>query len=136
MGVSATNGRRNLHQLQRLGFRLLYTPEAPNNWQHGWRYALDNGAWHAHNHAAKPWDEEIFAAIKLRSCCRFHMRAGHCGHGEQSLALSLRWLPFLRKITRMLLVVQDGMTPQNVPSLPSDVGIASRWLYRVERTAS
>ena len=57
--ASSTNGRRNLEALRRNGFRLLFTPEAYHNWQDGWTYALDNGAWHAHI-SATSWDEDAF----------------------------------------------------------------------------
>lgn len=126
--ASRTGTGRNLEMLRARGWRLLVS--ATGVWRtEGFRYAIDNGAWSAWN--ANPrrarLDLHLFIGIVLK------LGAGAdwvvvpdivCG-GAASLALSLKWLPWvLAHAPRALLAVQDGMTAEEIrPHLSERVGI-------------
>ena len=122
--ASRTGTRRNLAALREAGWRLLVTPACPRT--EGFRYALDNGAWSAHQRGV-PWDADAFlqlvAALGLHA--DFVIIPDIVGQGPASLVRSLTWLPWLIGKTRLLLLpVQDGMTADMVrPYLGATVGL-------------
>jgi len=124
--ASHTNGARNLDELRRYGWHLLRTPFTTGESNHGFRYALDNGAWRAHQRG------EAFDAEAFESCLKMHGRGAEwiavpdivCG-GLESLDFSLSWIGRLRKYERLLLIcVQDGMEDHHLePLIGPGVGI-------------
>jgi hypothetical protein len=120
--ASRTGTRRNLAEMRRYGWRLIVSSEGV--WRHeGFKYAIDNGAWTAHQQE-RPWDESKFLGL-LRAL-------GHgadwvvlpdivCG-GMASLERSVSWID--RIPYPKLLPVQDGFEPHHVREyLGSNVGI-------------
>ena len=85
-------------------------------------YMLDNGAWTAHINN-QPFDETAF----FRAVDRWGDRADWVvlpdivGGGMSSLELSLSYIDRLAGVPLML-AVQDGITPDNIGALPSQVG--------------
>jgi hypothetical protein len=84
----------------------------------GFRYALDNGAWHAFVNKL-PFDEAAFVAAfdKLGQGADFVVLPDIVGGGERSLAFSLNWAQRLDCCCLQLLAVQDGMTAKMVAPL-------------------
>jgi hypothetical protein len=126
--AGATGGRRNLHTIQAHGWRLLFSSAAPDQFRaSGWRYALDNGAWHAFN-TGTPWDAGRFRAAvsELGAGADWTAAPDVVAGGLPSLRLSESWLPWLLgRCRRVLIPVQDGMTPADVaPLLSERVGLA------------
>lgn len=90
----------------------------------GFPYALDNGAWTAHQ-AGRPFDVDAFErAVRLMGDdADFVVLPDIVGGGLRSLELSLAWLPKLRHLP-LLLPVQDGIEPRDVCDLVSrNVGL-------------
>jgi len=123
--ASRTGTRRNLDALRQAGWHLLIS--ATGVWRsEGFPYALDNGAWTAHQQGTQ-FDGVRFLAL-LR---RFGAGANWCvvpdivGAGMRSLQFSLTWLPYVQRFTPLpLIAVQDGMEPNDVaPHLGKKVGI-------------
>jgi len=123
--ASRTGTRRNLDALRTAGWRLMVS--ATGAWRNeGFAYALDNGAWTAHQRG-EAFDSERFEQ------CLDAMGAGAdwialpdiVAGGMRSLAMSLDWMPRVQQINpRVLIPVQDGMTPLDVaPHLGNRVGI-------------
>lgn len=125
-----TPGARNRAALAAAGWGLLGS--AAYRWHdrewrpvsqggHGW--ALDNGAWSAYR-AGRPFDENAFKRAVLEcgpvdwiACPDVVMDA------DGTRRATDRWLPWLLdRVDRVLVVVQDGMTPTDV-SLCSRVGV-------------
>lgn len=126
--ASATNGRENLHAMQRHGYRLLFAPgAAASNWRDGWRCALDNGAWSAHT-SGESVDLDAFGSAVSRwgAHADWVVAPDIVAGGQESWALTLAWLPrLLPRCRRVLLAVQDGMEPHQVaPYLSDRVGVA------------
>lgn len=126
--ASATGTRRNLHAIQAHGWRLLFSSAAPDQFRApGWRYALDNGSWSAFTRGT-PWDPGMFrsAVDELGAGADWVAAPDVVAGGLSSLALSESWIPWLlERCRRVLIPVQDGMTPADVAPLLSDqVGIA------------
>ncbi len=125
--ASSTRGRRNLHEMQVHGWRLLFSSAAPDLYRPGWRYALDNGAWSAFASGA-PWDEVSFRATVEQhgAGADWVIAPDVVAGGRPSLRLSERWLPWVAdRARRVLIAVQDGMEPGDVaPLLGPSVGIA------------
>lgn len=124
--ASHTNGKQNLDKLRQYGWRLLRTPFTSGSKSHGFKYALDNGAWRAFQQEI-PFDEDAF--IKMLE--EHHHDADWiaspdivCG-GMESLECSLAWIPRLEKYGRRILIpVQDDMTDEHIGPLVGDrVGI-------------
>lgn len=125
--ASATNGARNLHELQRRGFRLLFNAAHPHLWRSGWRYALDNGAWSAFTAGgAIDLDAYRSAVDELGPGADWVVLPDIVTGGAESLRLSLEWLPWVaRRARRVLIAAQDGMVPDDLaPYLSERVGVA------------
>jgi len=125
--ATTTNTRRNRDALMASGWRLLFSAATPGAFVPGWRYALDNGAWSAHT-GAVPWSDERFmsALVELGPGADWVAVPDVVGDGAATLALLDRWLPIvLEHARRALIVVQDGMAPDDVRHLLGPyVGIA------------
>ena len=124
--ASHTNGARNLAELRRYGWRLLRTPFTTGKTNHGFSYALDNGAWRAHQQDI-PFDEPAFVDMLGKHAAGSDWIVSPdivCG-GMDSLECSLSWLPRLEIYGRRILIpVQDDMTDEHIMPLVGDgVGI-------------
>ena len=90
----------------------------------GFRYALDNGAWWAHQNN-QPFDVAAFetAIAKLGKDADFVVLPDVVAGGLPSLKLSLSWLP--KVATQLLLIpVQNGMVARDLqPHVSKEVGI-------------
>lgn len=122
--ASRTGTRRNLGALREAGWRLMVSARGVLRTE-GFRYALDNGAWTAHQ-KGEEFDVKAFerAVSELGAGADFIVAPDIVAGGGASLALSLMWIPELLPIAPVLLAVQDGMTPADVrPVLSERVGI-------------
>ena len=123
--ASRTGTRRNLAALRAAGWRLIISPTGV--WRdEGFRYGLDNGAWTAFQQGTQ-WDEALFlrCAEKFGAGADWIVVPDIVGGGAESLALSVSWLPRLRRFgVPLLIAVQDGMMPADVePYLDAQTGI-------------
>ena len=118
--------KRNLRGLREAGWRLLYTPTGKTTRLEGMKYALDNGAWHAHTHDVA-WDEAGFVKIldRMGAGADWAVLPDIVGGGLESLERSLSWVGrVLDRVPLGLLAVQDGMDADLVrPHLSEKVGI-------------
>ena len=107
-------GRRNMEALRTHGWRLLLSPTHAAL-DAGFRFAIDNGAWRAHQSGA-PFDSAAFEKLvdRLGGAADFVILPDIVGGGADSLEFSLSWLPKLRNLKHLLLPVQDGMAALEV----------------------
>lgn len=100
------------------------TPQMPRN--EGFPYALDNGAWGAHQRGedfpAEPFTRTV---KKLGAGADWVVAPDIVEGGLDSLRVSIGWLSWLRsRCKRILIAVQDGMTEKDIRPLLSDrVGV-------------
>jgi len=124
--ASRTGTRRNLAALRSAGWRLLVSARGVLRTE-GFPYALDNGAWTAHQRG-ESFDVPAFerAVHELGDGADWTVLPDIVGAGHRSLAFSLAWLPRLAPLPgRLLIAVQDGLEPADVrPYLSDRVGIA------------
>src|SRR5262245_18362720 len=116
--ASRTGTRTTRNKLLALGWRLMLSAKGSLHTA-GMRYALDNGAWHAHANGRK-FDETAFVrALKARGeDADFAVVPDIVGAGLQSMECSLRWLERLRAAPcSLMLAVQDGMASADVSDL-------------------
>lgn len=134
--ASRTGTRRNLAALRQYGWRLMVVAGAVLRHE-GFPYALDNGAWSAHQQG-RPFDFAAFekAVERLGAGADFVVVPDIVGGGLDSLRFSEQWLPRLDGVgSRRLLAVQDGMGPDDVaPMLGDELGIfvggSTEWKLR------
>ena len=123
--ASRTGTRRNLDALRARGWRLLVSATGCLR-PEGFPYAIDNGAWTAHQKGA-PINLALFvvALFKLGRDAEWVALPDIVGGGMKSLALSLAWLRTVLNLTeRALIPVQDGMRIDDVrPLLCRNVGV-------------
>lgn len=112
--ASNTGTIRNLAALKLKGWRILVTPAKPKP-PEGFKYALDNGAWNAHQ-KLQPFNERAFSSLVEHhaAAADFVIIPDIVAGGMDSLALSRLWIPRLKHLKNILLPVQDGM---DVPSV-------------------
>jgi len=130
--ASRTGTRKNLEALRRAGWRLLVS--ATGSWRNeGFAYAIDNGAWTAHQ-SGLPFDEARFMRLvwKMGEKADWIAVPDIVTGGIQSLEFSLKWLPELRGIAPLLLPVQDGIRPRDIrayvgPELGIFIGGSTEW---------
>jgi len=93
--ASRTGTRRNLAALRYAGWRLLISAKGALRTE-GMRYALDNGAWSAHQ-AGEPFDARAFeqALMLLGEGADWIVIPDVVAGGLDSLRFSLDWLPRL-----------------------------------------
>jgi hypothetical protein len=92
---------------------------------HGFRFALDNGAWSAHM-AGRALDTGAYerAIEKVGAAADWVVAPDIVAGGLRSLDLTSAWLPRLKCLRLVLVAVQDGMTPADVrPLMGPRVGI-------------
>lgn len=116
--ASNTGTRRNLAALRAAGWRILIVPSKPKP-PAGFRYAIDNGAWTAHQQNTE-FDGEAFGRMvdTYGLDADFVVLPDIVAGGMDSLALSVSWIPRLQGL-RLLLPVQDGMHPGAVVTVLS-----------------
>lgn len=107
--ASRTGTRSTLAALRAAGWRLLVSAAGEHRTE-GMPYALDNGAWSAHQ-TGKPFDETAFelALHALGRDADFVVMPDIVAGGEPSLELTFRWMQRVLNATRVgLIAVQDG----------------------------
>ena len=123
--ASRTGTRRNLAALRAAGWRLIVSATGVHRTE-GFHYALDNGAWTAHQQG-RAFDVAAFKRLvaQLGADADFVVAPDIVGGGLPSLDLSLSWLPrLMSSCARVLIPVQEGMTADDLrPHLSSTVGI-------------
>jgi hypothetical protein len=137
--ASRTGTKRNLRALRLHGWRLLVTPERLST--EGFRYALDNGAWGAHQRG-ESWCEGPFveAVARLGADADWVVAPDIVAGGRASLERSKVWLPRLLDVAPVVLVaVQDGMVPADIEPLLGErvglfVGGSTEWKLATLRT--
>jgi hypothetical protein len=128
--ASRTGTKRNLAGLRSMGWRLLISASGVQQTE-GFEdlgIALDNGAWSARDTGTYPNElKRLFIRLVLAfgPIADWTVPPDIVAGGAASLALSLRWLPWvLRHCPRALLAVQDGMEVEHIrPHLGDRVGI-------------
>lgn len=131
--ASRTGTKRNLAALRSAGWRLLVSATGVHRTE-GFQYAIDNGAWTAHQQG-KPFDEPAFLKVveKLGAGADWIAIPDIVAGGRRSLEFSLSWIERLRGACKMLLLpVQDGMATRDVakiigPSVGVFVGGSTDW---------
>lgn len=131
--ASMTGTLRNLRALDDAGWHVLLSPAGSLNPKQR-LYALDNGAWSAYQQGV-PFDDDAFlrAVDKVGEHAEWIVLPDIVLGGLASLELSLAWLDRLKGFpTRLLIAVQNGMTPEHVrsylnPSVGLFVGGDSAW---------
>ena len=134
--ASRTGTRHNLDVLRDHGWRLMVSAQGALR-SEGFKYALDNGAWHSFQQS-RPFDCVKFrrALDLLGSDADFVVAPDIVEGGRESLLMSCAWLDELRQRCRLVLIaVQDGMTPDMIrPLLAQDVGLfiggSTQWKER------
>lgn len=123
--ASRTGTRRNLDALRERGWRLLVSATGVLRTE-GFPYAIDNGAWTAHQKGL-PINLALFmyALYRLGRDADWVALPDIVGGGLRSLELSLRWLRIVLCLTeRALIPVQDGVEVSDVePLLGRNVGV-------------
>lgn len=125
--ATITRTKANLAAMRANGFRLLVTPETwAGGHRPGWEYALDNGAWSAHQRG-EPFPEAAFREMvsDLAAGCDW-LVVPDIVASPNSLEFSRQWIRWcLDRAPRVLLAAQDGMEPKDVASLVGPrVGVA------------
>ena len=132
--ATGTGTRRNLAAMTADAWGLLLTPDRPEKHSGFAGYAIDNGAWGAHQRG------EQWSPARWLPLIRAHGRDALwcvlpdivCG-GRDSLALSCWWLPRVWSLSpRWLVAVQDGMQPEQLrrivgPRVGVFVGGSTEW---------
>jgi len=122
--ASRTGTKRNLAALRRAGWRLFVS--ATGVWRHeGFPYAIDNGAWTAHQ-KGEEWNRDLFLGVlkAMGDEADFIVAPDIVAGGLDSLERTLEWLPRLESYRLVLIPVQDGIEASDVESHLSDrVGI-------------
>lgn len=130
--ASRTGTLANIEALRSYGWRLLISPGRNN--AYGMPYALDNGAWVAHQ-AGTSFNEEKFELLldQMGRGADWVVLPDIVAGGLASLELSTRWLNRCLSASSMaLLAVQDGMTEEDVagivgPSVGVFLGGSTGW---------
>ena len=108
------------------GWGFFLTPDANSLGDWKGPIALDNGAWSAYQ-KGEPWSPDRFIPLVERygEASDFVVSPDIVAGGLPSLKRSLDWLPrLLSKCPRVLIPVQDGMSPKDVEDYLSDrVGV-------------
>ncbi len=114
--ASQTSTKRNLRAMRDAGWRLLLSA-AGHLQNHGFKYALDNGAW-ASFQAGEDFNADRFqrALDKVGTAADWVVVPDIVAGGLQSLAFSMSWMERLKGFP-LLLAVQDGMEHHHVAQL-------------------
>lgn len=122
--ASRTGTRRNLDALRAARWRLLVSAKGALR-SEGFQYALDNGAWTAHQRG-EPFDVRAFelALDRMGDGADWVVAPDIVGGGLDSLRMSVEWLPRVSQTGLVLLAVQDGMATADVRRmLGRDLGL-------------
>lgn len=122
--ASRTGTRRNLDALRAFGWKILVSAKGVLRTE-GFDYALDNGAWTAHQRGEQ-FDVRAFerALSELGDHAEWVVAPDIVGAGLESLRMSESWLKRLDHCRMVLIAVQDGMRAEDVaPLLSSRIGI-------------
>lgn len=113
--ASRTGTRRNLDALARSGWRLLVSAKGVMRTE-GFPYAIDNGAWTAHQ-KGEPFDVDAFEKVVglLGVGADWIVLPDIVSGGHESLEFSMQWVGKMPSLE--LLAVQDGMDPNHVKSM-------------------
>lgn len=137
--ASRTGTRSTLSILRHAGWHLLVS--AAGVWRtEGFAYALDNGAWTAHT-TGRVWDAARFQGLidELGADAEWVVAPDIVAGGYASLHLTESWLPrLMTRVRRVLIAVQDGMSPADVAPLisraPHAIGVflggSTEWKLR------
>lgn len=132
--ASRTGTKTTLANMRELGWSILVSAAGVLRTE-GLPWALDNGAWSAFQQG-KPFDEDAFsrAIDKVGEGAQWIVLPDIVAGGLASLELSLRWLNRLQpgSPSRLLIAVQDGMTPDDVreylnPMVGIFLGGSTQW---------
>ena len=131
--ASRTGTKTTIAALRKAKWRLLVSATGVQN-NEGMQYALDNGAWTAHQQK-RPFDTALFtkALHKLGANADWTVLPDIVAGGMKSLDMSLGWLRTVLSASPMaLLAVQDGMEPGDVanvlgPRVGIFVGGSTEW---------
>lgn len=109
--VSRTGTRTTLAALRKAKWRLLVTASGVLRTE-GFPYAIDNGAWSAHQNG-KPFDHARFRRCveMFGAGADFIVVPDIVAGGLESLDFSREWLGELEGIAPLIIPVQDGMEP-------------------------
>jgi len=113
--ASRTGTKRNLNAMRSRGWRLLVSATGVHR-NEGFPYAIDNGAWTAHQQG------RLFDGAAFRKLLASHGQRADwvvvpdvVGEATASLRMSAGWLAEVSVVgAPMLIAVQDGMTPADV----------------------
>lgn len=123
--ASRTGTKRNLDAFRAHGWRVLVSARGVHRTE-GFPYAIDNGAWTSYT-KGEPFDEAAFVRVveSLGAGADWVVCPDIVMGGMDSLALSLRWLPWVLARTPMALIpVQNGMSLDDLaPHLGPRVGV-------------
>lgn len=122
MYASRTGTKRNLDEIGRCGWRLLVSARGVLRHE-GFRYALDNGAWTAHQ-KQEPFDESAFsrAVDMLGASADWVVVPDVVGDRVATLRAAELWIPRLSGL-RLYLAVQDGMNASDLDRFPECAGV-------------
>lgn len=136
--ASRTGTRRNLDALRSAGWGLLISATGVHRDEGFDRICLDNGAWTAFQRQ-EPWQDEPFRRLVETFGARADWVAAPdiVAGGRDSLLLSAEWICWLlERCPRVLIPVQDGMTPEDLdPYIRHDrrvglfVGGSTEWKW-------
>jgi hypothetical protein len=122
--TSRTGTRTTLAGLAAAGWHLLVSATGAHRTE-GFPYALDNGAWTAHQQGT-PWDENAFLELVhgLGRGAEFIVAPDIVAGGMRSFVTSLEWVRALSCLGLVLVPVQNGMSPAVIaPYLNEWVGV-------------
>lgn len=117
MYASRTGTRRNLAALRAHGWRLLVSPTGVLR-NEGFPYALDNGAWTAHQRGSDFDGEAFIRAVDLLGRrADWIVIPDRVGDASRTFEMLEQWWPRLQGAGLMLFALQDGMTEQQVEAI-------------------
>lgn len=123
--ASRTGTKKNLAALRAAGWRLLLSPAGVLRTE-GFAYALDNGAWTAHQQNTA-FDVQAFneALRRFGAAADWVAVPDIVMGGIESLKFSIDWLPRVLEVAKLALIpVQDGVTADDMaPIVSPRVGI-------------
>ena len=123
--ASRTGTRKNLEELRRRDWRLLVSAKGKLSHE-GFPYAIDNGAWTAHQRG-EAFDVAAFEkALQWGAAdADWVILPDIVAGGYASLRMSLEWLKRLQGLCPFLLAVQDGMMVEDIrPLIGCELGVA------------
>ena len=132
--ASRTGTKQNLESLRCMEWRLLVSATGRMRTEGFEHYAIENGAWTAHQQQ-RPFDDDLFVSAlrTLGKDADWVNIPDIVEGGLRSLEFSLSWMSRVLDATQLaLLCVQDGMTPADVrgvlgPRVGIFIGGSTAW---------